>query len=97
MAHIEEHDIGRHVECDMCGTDYTDSSESGGFIFGSHAYCPKCAVKAWPKIQRYHEESYVRAACEDGQSFADFVRLQRGDNNSIRIITLDEGESLEDL
>lgn len=79
-------DIGRVVVCDMCDVDYTDLPDMGGFIFTSYAYCPKCAVSHLPKIRGYGEERFIRATCPEGQSFADFVRAQRGpDGNYIRI------------
>jgi len=80
--------LGRDVVCDVCSTDYTEQPEQGGFIFGSYAYCPKCAARAEPEIINYGEESYIRARCLDGQSFADFVRVYRGPDSYIRVTTL---------
>lgn len=71
-------DIGDIVVCDICDEDFTDSQEQGGFIFGSNAYCPRCAKRSLPDIKKYGEESYIRATCPDGKPFADFVRKYRG-------------------
>ena len=81
--------LGDTVLCDLCNEDYTDSSESGGFIFGSTAYCPPCATKSLPTIHEYDEEGYISAYCPEDQSFSDFVRAYRGGEGTIRIITWD--------
>lgn len=78
-------DIGRTVVCDICDEDYTDSTETGGFIFSSKAYCPVCAIEGMASIKKYHEEHFIRATCPDGKSFADFVRDYRGGNSRIVI------------
>jgi hypothetical protein len=86
-------EVGRTVLCDVCNDDYTDRPESGGFIFGSYAYCPVCATAHLPRIQRYGEEGHVRAVCPEGMSFADFVRDYRGEGATIRVLrftTFDE-------
>lgn len=81
-------DIGRTVVCDSCSDDCTDSTESGGFIFSSNAYCPKCAPQALRNIERFNEQRYIKARCPEGQSFADFVRAYRGPHgNTITIHT----------
>ncbi len=81
-------DIGETVVCDVCNDDYTDLPDSGGFIFGSYAYCPKCAIDGMKNIQKYKEESRIRAVCPSHSSFADFVRGYRGGNNLITITNL---------
>jgi len=80
--HVE---VGRLVVCDQCDDDYTDKPDSGGFIFCSHAYCPKCAAKSMPSIIGFNEQHMIRAVCLPGQSFADFVREYRGPNAGIKI------------
>lgn len=72
-------DIGRNVVCDFCSDDHTDSTLSGGVIFGSYAVCPKCVHRV------EGEASRIRARCPDGKSFGDFVREYRGPNNSVSI------------
>ena len=84
----ESIDIGRMVVCDVCSDDLTDSQESGGFIFSSTGYCPKCAPRGLQNIQRYGEERFIKATCPPGQSFADFIREYRGGNNTIRVMKL---------
>lgn len=81
----EPQPLGDLVVCDVCDRDYTNSTEEGGFIFGSYAYCPTCAERHLPKIQGYNEEHMIRARCGDGVSFADFVRAYRGPDAAIRI------------
>lgn len=73
------------VVCDICNADYTGSNKQGGFIFGSYAYCPDCAVQGMDTIKAYGEEAFIRAYCPPEQSFADFVRAQRGANDEIVI------------
>lgn len=80
-------DVGLIVVCDCCDKDYTESTESGGFIFCSNAYCPACAPTHLKKIEEYKETHFIRALCPKGQPFADFVRAYRGPNNYIQIIT----------
>lgn len=68
---IEQTDL---VLCDFCGTDYTDSDEQGGLLFGSYATCPKCVPKVLRDSARYGERGRIRASCPEGKSFADWVR-----------------------
>ena len=77
--------LGSLVVCDVCNRKFTDNTESGGFIFGSYAYCPLCAGKQLGKIRSYGEEHLIHAFCPDGKSFADFVREYRGEDASISI------------
>jgi hypothetical protein len=86
--------LGKTVICDQCNRDYTDSTDEGGFIFGSHAYCPKCAAESLPRIRGYGEEHYIKARCQAGQSFADFVRGYRGPDAGIEIRTFSSFEEL---
>jgi hypothetical protein len=76
--------IGRIVVCDVCGEDWTDRKESGGFLFGSYGYCPDCAVEGLRTIRRYNEERYIKAMC-GSESFADFIRRIRGPDAFIRV------------
>ena len=78
-------DIGRIVVCDGCDEDFTDSAVTGGMIFGSRAICPTCEPKWRKSATEYGEEHFVKATCQAGQSFADFVRAYRGPNTSICI------------
>ncbi len=75
--------IGSIVVCDVCDKDYTNLPDSGGFIFTSSAYCPKCEAKGMSNIRKYGEERYIRAYCPAGVSFADFIRQYRGENNFV--------------
>lgn len=84
---IEKIDVGDSVICDVCGQDYTDSNESGGLLFGSNAYCPKCAGEGLSKIRGYGEEKYIKGYCPKGVSFKDWVLSLRGGDNTIKILT----------
>lgn len=81
-------DIGRTVICDSCSDDLTDSSASGGFVFGSYGYCPRCAPDMLATIKVCDEERYIRARCPEGVPFADFIRAYRGPNTTISITPL---------
>ena len=83
--------VGDFVICDVCGRDYTGAPNSGGFIFGSNAYCPLCAARALPSIRVHGEQRYIRASCAPDQSFADFVRAYRGAHATIRVIRVAQG------
>ena len=78
-------DIGRIVVCDVCGRDYTDSPQVGGFIFGSDGYCPVCSPRMMHFIGVRGEQEYIRARCPAGTSFADFIRAYRGGNTLLTI------------
>jgi hydrogenase maturation factor HypF (carbamoyltransferase family) len=80
-----EIDIGDTVLCDQCNTDYTNSEEKGGFIFGSHGVCPECAPGMMTSIKKYKEENYITSTCPEGMSFKEFIVLARGGNNTIKM------------
>ena len=67
-------DPGDCVLCDLCNADYTDSSESGGFMFQSKACCPKCAPDFEKSAEGYGEAHMIGSRCPAGVSFADWVR-----------------------
>jgi len=79
--------IGRDVVCDFCDKDWTDSPQSGGFLFGTYGTCPECAPGFLEKVKLYHEEDHIRATCPEGVSFADFMRDLRGPDAFIRVTT----------
>ena len=96
----QEIGIGRLVTCDICDEDYTDRSDSGGFIFGSYAYCPSCALRCAPDIRRFNEGHLIRATCPAGVAFAEFVRQYQYRANtgsdSIRVTTFSHNKPPED-
>src|SRR5262245_40831095 len=69
--------VGELVACDICDQEWTDRPESGGFLLGSYAYCPECAIERLQHIEGHGEKHLVRAYCGAGESFADFVRRMR--------------------
>ena len=83
-------DLGRTVICDAaCGGDYTDSPDSGGFLFNGSAYCPECATDAEPRIAAYGEGKFIEARCPAGVSFADWVRSIRAGSAQGNLITVE--------
>jgi hypothetical protein len=73
-ATLIEIDPGNTVLCDLCNANYTDRSDSGGFMFQSKAVCPSCAVEFEASVKGYGEESMIGARCPAGVAFADWVR-----------------------
>jgi hypothetical protein len=80
-------DIGETVICDICNKDWTDSTESGGLLFGSKAVCPRCAPAVQKDAIRFGETEHIRAYCPEGKSFKDWVVDLRGGDNTIQIRT----------
>lgn len=80
--------MGEIVVCDICDRDYTNQPETGGFIFGSYAYCPACADHGLRNIAKYREERFIKARAKPDERFCDFVLRWRGGNNTISVITL---------
>jgi len=78
-------DNGDRVVCDVCSEEFLEGDKrSGGFLFDSYAFCPKCAVKKLPRIKSYREESHIKAWCPAGMPFRQWVlRLRNGNNNTI--------------
>jgi hypothetical protein len=70
-------DIGNKVICDYCDKDYTNSNETGGFLFGSYATCPECAPRIIENARKYGEENHIRAICPPELSFRDWVYTLR--------------------
>jgi hypothetical protein len=81
----EKAPVGRAVVCDICDEDWTERKEPGGFLFGSYAYCPNCAVEGLRAIKRTREEGRIVATCGPDESFADFVRRMRGKDAYITV------------
>ncbi len=67
-------DPGRIVLCDWCDRDFTDSAESGGFVFSGYATGPCCAARIQRNAERSREAYLIRSRCPDGTAFADWVR-----------------------
>jgi hypothetical protein len=78
--------IGDDVLCDLCNEDYTHKVDSGGFMFSSYAYCPKCAEEHLKSIRESGEEHFISERCPANMSFADWIRELRGPDAGIRII-----------
>jgi len=62
------------VICDFCNGDYSDSTEIGGVLVGSHAVCPKCAEKYSDSIREDMEDNpHMIQFAKDDETFFDFV------------------------
>jgi hypothetical protein len=88
VKEIASFDMGRYVECDMCGTVLTDDKRTGGFLFQSKGVGPCCAERVMVTIEMYGEEHYIRGHCPSGMAFADWIRelrAQTPDGNVIKI------------
>lgn len=89
----EVHDTGTRVECDVCSQEFLPGDKrSGGFLFGSYAYCPDCAVRSVERIRSYNEERYIKAHCPPGMSFYDWCWQLRQGDNTIKITTVEQKE-----
>lgn len=82
-AHHVEIPIGNVVLCDFCGDDYTNSTETGGFISDNWAACPKCHKGMLNQIKKCNEEHLIEAYCPANMSFAEFVINYRGKDAKI--------------
>lgn len=81
-------DLGDMVLCDVCNEEYTpDNGISGGFLFGSYAYCPKCAERRLPEIKKLGEEQHITAWCPPEISFHHWIMQLRGGDNTIKVWT----------
>lgn len=78
----EVDDIGEVVICDICNRDFTNSNLSGGFLFGSYAYCPFCADERLSTIKKHNEENHIKAWCPENKSFRDWILedIRQGNN-----------------
>lgn len=87
LTEIGSYDVGRYVECDGCGTDLTDDTRTGGFMFSSSVYGPCCADRQMASIKGYGEEHFIRGYCTPGMAFADWVRQYRAERggNTVRV------------
>ena len=82
-----EIEIGNIVICDICNSDYTNSTKTGGFVWSARAVCPKCQKDLLKKIKTWKEEKYIEAYCPENMSFAQFIIKYRGKNSKI-IVTV---------
>lgn len=80
--------IGDLVVCDICDTDYTESTAQGGFLMQSKAICPQCAPKWLQLLKECNEEHFIRAHCPDDQSFADWIRSLRPPDAGVKFTTI---------
>jgi hypothetical protein len=90
VREIAVFDVGRYVECDICGTDLTDDPRSGGFIFAGKGVGPCCHDRLLTRIEFHGEQEGITAYNTPEMSFADWVRHLRSQHpggNQIRILT----------
>ncbi len=80
-------DVGDTILCDLCNKDWTDSKETGGFLFLSKGVCPDCAPEFLEKIRQYNEEEYIKEFCPPDMSFSKWCLALRGGDNTIKFYT----------
>jgi len=74
IIHVEP---GRLVLCDWCDQDFTESQQTGGFMFSNYATGPCCAARIERNATRSGEAHLIRSRCPDGVPFGDWVRSLR--------------------
>lgn len=94
----EAHELGDSVICDLCGTDFTGSDEKGGFLFGSKAVCPRCAINFEKTVIKYGETHYITQRAAPNQTFVDFVinDLRKGKPAEVVVTTFDNLDEIID-
>lgn len=88
MEEILRFDVGRYVECDLCGEVLTDDPRTGGYIFSGKGVGPCCADRFAATIERYGEERYIQGRCTPGMAYAAWIRelrVQTPGGNEVRI------------
>lgn len=91
MREIASYDVGRYVECDFCGTDLTEDTRTGGFVFSGKGAGPCCAERVMHTVQQYGEEQFVQGRCTPGMSYADWIRELRAQTPGGNRVTIYEG------
>lgn len=89
MKLTRQFDVGDTVICDWCGADWTGRPESGGVLFQSHAVCPDCEKKIEPDIRGNKESRQIRGRCPVNMSFAEWVVMLRGGDNTVKFYEMD--------
>lgn len=72
--HVIVVDVGDDVICDICGEDWTNRPESGGFLLLSKGVCPDCAPRLMESVKKYHEEWSIKGECPPDMSHANWIR-----------------------
>lgn len=70
-------DIGDKVICDNCGMDYSDRTETGGFLIGSRGWCPSCEPETRKLLKQYNELGCITAECPPNMSHKDWILAWR--------------------
>jgi len=70
---IMKDDLGK-VVCDFCDKDWSNSDQSGGFLFQSKAVCPDCEPRFMDRVKQHHEQSFIRDRCPEEQSFSEWIK-----------------------
>lgn len=89
MRIVSKIDIGDSVCCDGCNKEWRGIETTGGFLFGSYAYCPDCVPRMMRIIREVNEEHLIREHCPEGMSYHAWVMRLRDGNNTITVSTYD--------
>lgn len=66
-------EMNKKVICDLCGEDFTNSTEKGGILFNSNAVCPNCLPEFMESISKYNEWHFIKDKALEDETFCDFV------------------------
>jgi len=61
------------VICNICGKDYSESADSGGFRIKDRAICPLCAPAMFNELEFFDQENIVTEFCPKDKSFSQFI------------------------
>jgi hypothetical protein len=86
MHEVKRIDFGRFVCCDICDTNFTDDSRSGGYLFTGKAVGPCCAEPFLKTVIQHKEVHMIRGYCPPDMSFADWIRQMNGPEGNILTI-----------
>lgn len=81
-------DLGDTVVCDFCSADFTRgaaSLETGGFLFGNYATCPRCADRIETGAAKSNESHFIIDRARPGETFKAACLRWRGGNNKVTI------------
>ena len=69
--------VGDVVLCDLCGKEWSNSEQSGGFVLSATGVCPDCEEKVMADVVKYKEEFAITSKCPPGMSHVEFIQRFR--------------------